>query len=426
MTICAPATASGGALGIIRISGPEAISATDAIFQPRSGQPLTARPGYSLIFGNIMDGDVVLDEVMVSLFRAPHSYTGEDSVEISCHGSSYILQRALELLMMHGCRMAEPGEYTRRAFLSGKMDLSQAEAVADLIASQTAASHRIAMQQMRGGYSARLRELRAELLQMTSLLELELDFSEEDVEFADRIQLTNLAENIQTEISTLTHSFHYGNAFKDGIPVAIVGAPNVGKSTLLNRLLRDDRAIVSDIRGTTRDLIEDTIVLKGVLFRFIDTAGIRSTEDTIERMGIERSIMAASKAQIIILLTEPGVPYPNIAVREDQTIIRRINKTPDFQALTGFGIEALEHELLAAAPIGNDQTLLVTNQRHYEALVLAHADVSRALDALRANLPVDLVAEDLRQCLAHIGCILGEFTTDEVLVNIFSHFCIGK
>lgn len=425
-TICAPATPPGGALGIIRVSGPEAIAAVDALFRSLSGRTLASCPGYSLSYGNLMDGESVLDEVMVSLFRAPHSYTGEDSVEISCHGSQYILQRALQLLLVHGCRMAEPGEFTRRAFLSGKMDLSQAEAVADLIASQTASSHRIAMQQMRGGYSNRLRELRSHLLEMTSLLELELDFSEEDVEFADRTALIALAKEIQTEIETLTRTFRYGNALKNGIPVAIIGAPNVGKSTLLNRLLRDDRAIVSDIHGTTRDVIEDTIVLQGIQFRFIDTAGLRSTDDTIERMGIERSMQAAAKAQIIIMLTEPGVPYPEVSVRDDQTVIRRINKTDTFQALTGIGVDTLEQELIAAAPAGDNEALLITNQRHYEALMLAHDDISRALEALHASLPGDLVSEDLRQCLAHLGDILGEFTTDEVLGIIFSRFCIGK
>lgn len=425
-TICAPATAPGGALAVIRVSGPDAIPAVDAIFTARSGHPLANRPGHTLTFGYLMDGESVLDEVVVSLFRAPHSYTGEDSVEISCHGSAYILQRTLQLLVAHGCSMAQPGEYTRRAFLSGKMDLSQAEAVADLIASQTAVSHRIAMQQMRGGYSQRLSQLRARLLQMTSLLELELDFSEEDVAFADRQQLTCLAEEIQAEVATLTHSFQSGNAFRNGIPVAIIGAPNVGKSTLLNRLLRDDRAIVSDIQGTTRDLIEDTIVLQGVQFRFIDTAGLRHSDDTIECLGMERSLQAAARARIIILLTEPDIPWPDIPLHEGQTVIRRINKTPTFQALTGIGMEALEQELIAAAPKDDNCTLLVTNQRHYEALLLAHTDISRALDALRANLPGDLVAEDLRQCLVHLGSILGEFTTDEVLGHIFSHFCIGK
>ncbi len=427
-TICAIATAQGGAIGIIRISGKDAITIVDSVFAPKSKRPLTECNPYSIAFGYIKDkkNNIIIDEVLVSVFHAPHSYTGEDSIEISCHGSSYILQRVIELLIENGCRMAEPGEYTRRAFLNGKMDLSQAEAVADVIASKNAAAHRIAMQQMRGGYSNRLMELREKLLHMTALLELELDFSEEDVEFADRQQLIVLAKEIKSEITRLTNSFRIGNAIKNGIPVAIIGAPNVGKSTLLNALLRDDRAIVSDIQGTTRDIIEDIININGIAFRFIDTAGIRHTNDTIEQMGIERSIRAADKAQIIILLTEPGIPYPDIPTRHDQTVIRIVNKTPEFQALNGIGIAQLEDQLASSIPNGDDSDLLVSNIRHYEALTRALADITHAIDSLHLSLSGDLVSEDLRQCTYHLSEIVGEVTSSDTLQVVFERFCIGK
>lgn len=444
-TICAISTAKGGAIGIVRVSGPQSINIVDRIFKGHTSL-ISSKPG-RVHFGHIMKEDQILDEVLVTTFKAPHSYTGEDSVEISCHGSSYILQSLLELLLQEGCEMAKPGEYTQRAFLNGKMDLSQAEAVADLIASQNKANHRIAMNQMRGGFSRKLDQLRSQLLEMTSLLELELDFSEEDVEFADRQKLMILAEEIEQEILRLSRSFSAGNAIKNGIPVAIIGAPNVGKSTLLNQLLHDEKAIVSDIQGTTRDLIEDTMTLSGISFRFIDTAGIRSTEDTIEKMGIERSLQASQKAQIIILMTEPGIDFPTLDIREDQFVIRVQNKvdkyglspisTRDFpasnislSAKNGDGIEALEHSLIDHAHIIcgniNEDTVLVSNLRHKQALELSLLDIERSLSSLRQNLSGDLVAEDLRQCLSHLSEILGEISTDEVLGNIFKNFCIGK
>lgn len=422
-TICAAATAPGGAIGIIRISGSESISIANSIFS----KDILDAPANSVIFGTIRKNTEIIDEVLLTIFRAPHSYTGEDSVEISCHGSVYIMQSILELLIQNGCRMATAGEYTQRAFLNGKMDLSQAEAVADLIASNNKASHDVAMQQMRGGISTKLQELRNQLLELTSLLELELDFSEEDVEFADRKKLYDLASTIENEISHLSNSFTTGNAIKNGIPVAIIGAPNVGKSTLLNQLLQEDRAIVSDIKGTTRDIIEDTMILDGVLFRFIDTAGIRHTDDQIEKMGIERSISAVSKAQIIIMLTEPGVPYPIIDVRKDQTVINIVNKSKDFQAINGLGVDKLKSDILHAVTKVSNSDLLITNLRHKEALDRALLDIRRSIEALSVNLSGDLISEDLRQCLFHLAEITGgQITSDEVLGNIFKNFCIGK
>lgn len=422
-TICAAATAPGGAIGIIRISGSESISIANSIFS----KDILDAPANSVIFGTIRKNTEIIDEVLLTIFRAPHSYTGEDSVEISCHGSVYIMQSILELLIQNGCRMATAGEYTQRAFLNGKMDLSQAEAVADLIASNNKASHDVAMQQMRGGISTKLQELRNQLLELTSLLELELDFSEEDVEFADRKKLYDLASTIENEISHLSNSFTTGNAIKNGIPVAIIGAPNVGKSTLLNQLLQEDRAIVSDIKGTTRDIIEDTMILDGVLFRFIDTAGIRHTDDQIEKMGIERSISAVSKAQIIIMLTEPGVPYPIIDVRKDQTVINIVNKSKDFQAINGLGVDKLKSDILHAVTKVSNSDLLITNLRHKEALDRALLDIRRSIEAISVNLSGDLISEDLRQCLFHLAEITGgQITSDEVLGNIFKNFCIGK
>lgn len=438
-TICAIATANGGALGIIRISGPKAIEITDCIFHGR--QTLSQAKGYTLHYGKIQDPEngEIIDDVMLSLFRAPHSYTGEDSIEISAHASAYILQRICQLLIKGGCSMAMPGEYTQRAFLNGKLDLTQAEAVADLIASNSAASHHLAMQQMRGGVSGKLTELRKRLLHLTSLLELELDFSDhEDLEFADRTALLSLANDISREIKRLSNSFEQGNAIKNGIPVAIIGAPNVGKSTLLNALLQEERAIVSDIQGTTRDVIEETLNIDGILFRFIDTAGIRHTTDTIEQLGIERSRKAAEKAKVIILMTEPGVPYPAIMPSDHQHVIHVINKSDlaDITASTdelhisakqGTGLEALKQKLRSTIQPSTTDEVLITNLRHKTALDQSLADITAVIEAMSIGIPSDLIAEDLRQCLSHLAEITGgEITTNEVLGNIFSHFCIGK
>lgn len=423
-TICAIATSAGGAIGVVRVSGPDAIAATDSIFRGR--KLLSQVAPYSIVYGEIYDSETVLDQVLVSVFKAPHSYTGEDSVEISCHGSQYILNRLLELLVSQGCEMASPGEYTMRAFANGKLDLSQAEAVADLIAADSKASHQLAINQLRGGISKRLASLRNQLVELSSLLELELDFSEEDVEFADREKLSNLSKTIQTELFTLISSFSAGNAIKNGIPVAIIGAPNVGKSTLLNALLQEDRAIVSDIQGTTRDVIEDTITLGGTLFRFIDTAGIRQTDDKIEQLGIERSLQTISRAQIILLITEPGIPYPKIETRPDQTIIHILNKSEDFQAINGKGLPWLEQELMKAIPPTDNSTVLVTNQRHKQALERAHETISLVIGSINTHVTADLIAEDLRQCIYHLSEIVGDVTSADILSSIFSKFCVGK
>ena len=423
-TICALATAPGGALGIIRISGSQSLEILSRVFSKN----LTVALPNTIHYGHIKDGEDILDEVLVSIFRAPHSYTGEDSAEISCHGSRYILNKVLELLIKHGCRMAEPGEYTQRAYLNGKMDLSQAEAVADLIASTNKASHQIAMSQLRGHFSSALAQLREQLLKLTSLLELELDFSDhEDLEFADRSELLELTQKIDNHITSLANSFEIGNVLKNGIPVAIIGAPNVGKSTLLNALLGEDRAIVSDQQGTTRDAIEDTIQLGGITFRFIDTAGIRHTDDRIERMGIDRSMAAAQRARIILMMTEPGISYPDIEVRDDQTVIRIENKTESFQAKYGVGLDQLRQDLIDAAPRTSDTDVIVTNARHYDALLRAHDSIQRVIDGLQQQLSGDLLSEDLRQALDILAEITGgQITPQETLNNIFQHFCVGK
>ena len=459
-TICAVATATGGAIGVVRLSGEKTFEILDRVFSKRLSE---AKP-YTIHYGRIVgqstnegEQEETIDEVLVSVFRAPHSYTGEDAAEISCHGSRYIIQRIIELLIENGARMAHPGEFTQRAFLNGKMDLSQAEAVADLVASINQATHHMAMSQLRGGFKRELDALREQLLHLTSLLELELDFSDQDVEFADRKKLYDLSLTISQHIQHLADSFQVGNAMKNGIPVAIIGAPNVGKSTLLNTLLHEDRAIVSEIRGTTRDLIEDVIQIEGITFRFIDTAGIRRTKNQIEKMGIERSLQAAERAQIIILLTEPNVPFPDLRLNEEKPILYVINKcdqtmpsssflyhkkTKDnyihISAITGDGIPLLEKTLVRAVdmPKLTENETVISNLRHYEALINAQKSLHRVIDGLRpiptpcspdASLPIDLLAQDLRECLHHLASITGsEISSDEVLSSIFQRFCVGK
>ena len=471
-TICAPSTARGGAIAVIRVSGLHAIRCVDRIFSGRTA--LTEAQGYSLHYGEIREPDgTLLDEVVVSVFRAPHSYTGENAVEIACHGSEYIVSRILALLLAGGAKMAAPGEFTQRAFLHGKMDLSQAEAVADVIAAQTAAAHRIALKQLKGGFSDELAGMRAELLHLASLMELELDFSEEEVEFADRAQLRELVEKVLAHCEKLIESFRLGNAIKNGVPVAIVGNTNAGKSTLLNALLGENRAIVSDIPGTTRDTIEETFNLDGVLFRFIDTAGLRESDDTIERIGIERAYDKLAAAQIVLALLDLTAPLPDllasaqdIAARtqEDQQLVFLLNKadvvsvdvsaearralspllaSPGRQLYTisakaGVGLEDLRHALTATWRDLDtaSETTLVTNTRHLEALQNAATALRRVRDGLGAvpakdrpdsfPIPTDLLAQDLREALYHLGTIVGEVSTDEILGNIFRNFCIGK
>lgn len=459
-TICAIATAQGGAIGLIRVSGSHAIDITDRIFTPiGSAIPLVQRKSHTLTFGHIHnESGEIIDEVLVSLFRAPHSYTGEDSTEISCHGSPYILQQVMQLLIKHGCRSAGPGEYTQRAFLNGKMDLSQAEAVSDLIASTSAAAHRLAMNQMRGAFSRELSRLRDQLLRLTSLMELELDFSDhEELEFADRTELQTLSAQIEQLMSRLAHSFALGNAIKNGVPVAIVGETNAGKSTLLNTLIGEDRAIVSDIHGTTRDVIEDTVNIGGTLFRFIDTAGIRETHDTIERMGIDRTFQKINQADIILWLITPEDSQTHLKELATRILPRCTNKqliiiynkidladtslshfthpslplhTRHITLSAKFGIhlDALRQMLIevASLPAISSSDVIVTNVRHYEALTHALASIRRIRNGLSSNLPGDLIAQDLRECIYHLSDIVGEVTTDEVLKNIFKHFCIGK
>jgi tRNA modification GTPase len=423
-TICAPATAMGGALGIIRVSGPDALTVVSKI----SSYECTGASANTVHYAHIISGTDVIDESMISIFRSPHSYTGEDSAEISCHGSRYIIDKVLELLVHNGCRMARPGEFTQRAYLNGKMDLSQAEAVADLIASTNQATHHLAMSQLRGGISTELSVLREQLLRLTSLLELELDFSDhEDLEFADRTELLQIAQRIDSHISRLAASFEAGNALKNGIPVAIIGAPNVGKSTLLNALLGEERAIVSDIQGTTRDAIEDTINLQGITFRFIDTAGIRHTSDAIEQQGIQRSMAAVQRARIILMMTEPGVPYPAVEVRDNQTLIQIENKTESFQAKYGIGLDALKKQLVASVPSFSEGDVIVTNGRHYDALCRAQVSIRQVHAGLNDGLSGDLLSESLRETLDILAEITGgQITPQETLNNIFSHFCVGK
>ena len=476
-TICAPATVPGtGAISVIRVSGPESLVIADKLVSTLKG-PISEAPGYSIRFGSIATSDgSVLDEVLVSIFRAPHSYTGEDSVEISCHASSYIVSSIMHLLHEAGARAAEPGEFTQRAYLNGKMDLAQAEAVADVIASQNAAAHRIAFKQMKGGFSSELRSMRSELLELVSLMELELDFSEEEVEFADRSRLDSLLNDIIAHVSRLIDSFRLGNAIKNGVPVAIAGATNTGKSTLLNALLGEDRAIVSDIHGTTRDTIEETLNIDGILFRFIDTAGLRETSETVEQIGIERTFKKISEASIVLgmidltrdlestyetvreILEKVDFKTQNLVFLLNKTDICGINnivtlknfivsyidngiysKLPDstrdekvkllpISAKTGEGLEKLRSILAESQRnlLGDSDTTLVTNLRHAQALTDARTSLLRVREGLASGLPTDLAAQDIREAIYHLGSIVGEISTDEVLGNIFANFCIGK
>ena len=452
--ICALATPTGGAIGIVRVSGPEAISITNSIFN----KDISLVKPNSVHYGEIIDKDgSTIDDVLVTVYRAPHSYTGEDSAEISCHGSAYILNKVVHSLIDAGCRQAEPGEYTKRAYLNGKMDLSQAEAVADLVSATNRASHKMALSQLKGHFSSELSILRDQLLKITSLLELELDFSDhEELEFADRSELMQLAKKIHERITSLAKSFETGNALKEGIPVAIIGKTNVGKSTLLNQLLHEDKAIVSDIHGTTRDVIEDTTEINGITFRFIDTAGIRQTEDKVEQLGIERTFKKIDEATLILWLID-AIPsldeIKNIQERcADKKLIIVINKidsndssanniinqltttAPTLQHLEisaklGTNISQLEQALYAAANIPeiNENSVIVTSARHYEALTHANESITRVIDAMEADLSGDLISEDLRICLEQLSEITGgQITPNEVLGNIFQHFCIGK
>ena len=448
-TIIAPATASGGAVVMVRISGPEAISITDSIFRGR--KKLSDAKGYTLHYGDIVyDNGNVLDDVVVALFRAPHSYTGEDSVEVNLHGSEYIVSEFLRLAIEHGAMMATPGEFTQRAFLAGKMDLSRAEAVADIIASDSQWSHNVASTQMRGTYSERLGEMRESLLRLCSLLELELDFSEEDVEFANRDELRNMLENINSEVAQLKSSFALGNVLKNGVTVAIVGEPNVGKSTLLNALVEDDRAmvsenraIVSDVHGTTRDTIEATTIIDGIRYRFVDTAGLRTTADQLEQMGIDRTYRAMENAQIILHITTAENPsFEEISILPHQKYIQVVNKidkitsidtqTADsplqISAKCNIGIDSLRTALRKCTDTShlNSSSVVVTNMRHYAALEKASESLEAALTAMDNNLPSDLLSEDIRQTLHHLGEITGDITSDDILQTIFSKFCIGK
>ena len=492
-TICAPATIPGtGAISVIRVSGPDALTIADKVVTCRKGS-ISEADGYTLKFGviyNIIDNcnsndcyalsnksiKHIIDEVLVSVFRAPHSYTGENSVEISCHASSYIVSEIMSLLYAAGARAAEPGEFTQRAFLNGKMDLAQAEAVADVIASQNAAAHRIAFKQMKGGFSSELRGMRSELLELVSLMELELDFSEEEVEFADRSRRDSLLEQIIAHVSRLIDSFRLGNAIKNGVPVAIAGATNTGKSTLLNALLGEDRAIVSDVHGTTRDTVEETLNIDGILFRFIDTAGLRETTEVVEQIGIQRSFKKIGEASIVLgmidltrdfestcetirsivdkvdftcqklvfLLNKTDISEVNKNVTIENYIVSYIDnklvesninyndkgevKIIPISAKTGAGLSDLRSYLAFSQRdlLGDSDTTLVTNQRHAQALSDARTSLLRVREGLAAGLPTDLAAQDIREAIYHLGSIVGEISTDEVLGNIFANFCIGK
>lgn len=449
-TICALATPAGGAIGVIRVSGSNAIPITDQIFRPAGISSLAEAKANTVHYGEIIDGDhQVIDDVLVCVFRSPHSYTGEDSTEISCHGSRYVLSQVLKCLIDCGCRQAGPGEYTRRAYLNGKMDLSQAEAVADLVSATNRASHQLAISQLKGHFSSELGELREQLLKMTSLLELELDFSDhEDLEFADRSQLKALAQKIDDKITLLARSFETGNVLKHGIPVAIIGKTNVGKSTLLNQLLHEDKAIVSDIDGTTRDVIEDTTEIHGLTFRFIDTAGLRKTDDKIEKLGIERTYKKISEAAIVLWMVDQQPSTQEVEdiqsktfgksliivrnkIDKDTSLLKIPSTIPviSLSAKQGTHISELQEKLYVTADIPeiNENSVIVTSARHYDALMAGKESIERVLQGLKDNLSGDLLSEDLRICLDQLGEITGgQITPNEVLNNIFKHFCIGK
>ena len=454
-TICAVSTPHGmGGIAVIRVSGNGAL---DIVQQRWQGKPLSEMASHTAHLGHIIDSQgELLDEAVLTLFRAPNSFTGEDVVEISCHGSLWIQQQIVSTLIDAGCRAATGGEFTQRAFANGKLDLSQAEAIADVIASQSRASHHVAMNQMRGAFSRQLSTLRSQLLQFVSLIELELDFSEEDVTFADRERLTTLATDIKKVIDSLAGSYQAGNAIKNGLPVAIVGPTNAGKSTLLNTLLGDDRALVSDIKGTTRDVIEDTIVMGGTLIRFIDTAGIRESSDVIESMGIERSFKKMDEARIVLWVVDATAPiaeledfYKQIAEHcQDKVVIAVVNKIDasdtkaivkklkeldikiaEISAREGTGVEQLKQEIISTAAlpqVTDENAVIVTNARHYHALVRASEAIDRTLQGLSTGLSGDLVSQDIRECMHYLGEITGEISTDDILGEIFAHFCIGK
>ncbi len=461
-TICAPATASGGAIAVIRVSGPKSLEISEKIFfSLDKSVKLSDQKGFTILFGDIRSETELIDEVLISIFRSPRSYTGEDSVEISCHASPYIVKKILELLILNGAVPAKPGEFTQRAFFNGRIDLSQAEAVADIIKSSTSSAHRVAINQMRGGFSSEIARLRAELLNFASLIELELDFGEEDVEFADRKDLTSIITNVKDLADRLCDSFSLGNVLKNGIPVAIVGKPNSGKSTLLNTLLMEDKAIVSEIPGTTRDTIEDTIVIDGVEYRFIDTAGLRDTTDIIESLGIKKTHEKINQASVILLMDEITDKVGSINLRvkavsdlikgSDKRLLVLINKTDQ-------GNSKMEAEITEKINLSDKDTLLfisakektglnelklklsevivkdkfssndviITNIRHYEALHQVSESLGRVLKGLDGQIPGDLIAIDIRQAIHYLGEITGEITSDEILGNIFKNFCIGK
>jgi len=460
-TIIALATPAGaGAIAIIRLSGPEAISIASNHFESVSGKVLKNQKSHTIHLGYIKDGKNVLDQALISIFKDPHSYTGENVIEISCHGSPYIQQQIIQLFLRNGCRTADAGEFTLRAFLNGKMDLSQAEAVADLISSDNAASHQIAVQQMRGGFSNEIKQLRTELLNFASLIELELDFSEEDVEFADRTQFKELLTRIQKVLQSLIDSFAVGNVIKNGIPVAIVGEPNVGKSTLLNAFLNEERALVSDIAGTTRDTIEDEISIGGIGFRFIDTAGIRKTKDVVEGMGIKRTFEKIEQAQVVLLLVDgskllnddqklknividfekiknqnPQKPLVLLVNKSDtlsesdkDKIGKHLDSVKYLSAKTGEGVEELQNSLLEFVNTGalRNNGTIVTNTRHYDSLLKSLEEIEKVQFGMNENISSDLMAIDVKEALYHLGEITGQVTNDELLGNIFANFCIGK